>query len=246
MSSDCSRTLDRAWPSLAVRAHGRVRLPISGSIVLPLVVVAIALAFIAGARVLPALRGTASTCSRSPASRGRSGRSPSSRCRSSRTRRSTPIVRLTGALVILSAALVTAAARRGLAGNGRASPGGGLTVAHARSLGDRGSRCRGVPARRCSLSRARPDFPSRTDCTLPPTGEGELQVVFGYRDSEIEALELRDRVLAVGFLGTEIARDGCGRVRVAVDDVPSLEVGEEVIRRGATVGLEPTLEQEPQ
>lgn len=90
-----------------------------------------------------------------------------------------------------------------------------------------------------------PEFPSRDDCALAPTGEGEYQVVFGYRDSELEARELRDHVLAVGFQGTEIARDGCGRVRVAVDDVPTREVGEEVIRQARTVGLEPTLEQEP-
>lgn len=90
-----------------------------------------------------------------------------------------------------------------------------------------------------------PDFPSRDDCVVAPTGEGEYQVVFGYRESELEALELRDRALAVGFQGTEIARNACGRVRVAVDDIPSLEVGEEVIREARTVDLDPTLEQEP-
>ncbi len=89
-----------------------------------------------------------------------------------------------------------------------------------------------------------PAFPSRDDCVLAPTDEGEYQVVFGYRESELEALELRDRALAVGFQGTEIARDGCGRVRVAVDDIPSREVGEEVIRQALTVDLDPTLEQE--
>ncbi len=89
-----------------------------------------------------------------------------------------------------------------------------------------------------------PSFPSRTDCAVAPTGEGEYQVVFGYRDSELEAIELRDQALAVGFQGTEIARDGCGRVRVAVDDIPSIEVGEEVIREARTVDLDPTLEQE--
>jgi hypothetical protein len=91
-----------------------------------------------------------------------------------------------------------------------------------------------------------PNFPSREDCVLEPTGEGEYQVVFGYRESELEALELRDQALAVGFEGTEISRDGCGRVRVAVDDIPTREVGEEVIRQARTVGLDPTLEQEPQ
>lgn len=89
-----------------------------------------------------------------------------------------------------------------------------------------------------------PNFPSREDCVLAPTGEGEYQVVFGYSDSELEALELRDQVLAVGFQGAEVARNACGRVKVFVDDVPSREVGEEVIREARTVGLEPTLERE--
>ncbi len=89
-----------------------------------------------------------------------------------------------------------------------------------------------------------PDFPSREDCVLAPTGEGEYQVVFGYSDSELDALELRDQVLAVGFQGAEVARNACGRVKVFVDDVPSREVGEEVIREARTVGLEPTLERE--
>ena len=89
-----------------------------------------------------------------------------------------------------------------------------------------------------------PAFPTRTDCVLAPTGEGEYRVVFGYRDSELEALELRDQAVAVGFQGTEAARDACGRVRVSVDDIPSIEVGEEVIREARTVDLDPTLEQE--
>ncbi len=89
-----------------------------------------------------------------------------------------------------------------------------------------------------------PAFPSRTDCAVAPTAEGEYQVVFGYRDSERDALELRDEALAVGFQGTEIMADGCGQVRVLVNDIPSREVGEEVIREARTVGLDPTLEQE--
>jgi hypothetical protein len=89
-----------------------------------------------------------------------------------------------------------------------------------------------------------PDFPSRDDCVLAPTDKGEYEVVFGYSDSELEARELRDRALAVGFQGAEIARNGCGRVKVFVDDIPSREVGEEVIREARTVDLDPTLEQE--
>ena len=91
-----------------------------------------------------------------------------------------------------------------------------------------------------------PEFPSRQDCVSPATGEGEgeVEVVFGYRDSEREAAELQARVEALGFTGTNLERDGCGRVRVSVDDVPSREVGEKVIREAQSVGLEPTLEQE--
>ena len=89
-----------------------------------------------------------------------------------------------------------------------------------------------------------PDFPSRDDCSPRPTGEGELEVVFGYRESELEALGLQKEVLTLGFTGTEVERDGCGRVRVSVDDIPSREAGEEVVREARSVGLEPTLEQE--
>ena len=89
-----------------------------------------------------------------------------------------------------------------------------------------------------------PDFPSRDDCAVEVTGAGEYEVVFGYRDSNREALALQARVNEVGFTGTSVESDGCGRVRVSVDDVPTREVGEEVIRQARTVGLEPTLEQE--
>jgi len=56
---------------------------------------------------------------------------------------------------------------------------------------------------------------------------------------------LRDRSLEVGFQGTEAAQDGCGRVRVAVDGIPSIAVGEEIVREARTVGLAPTLELDP-
>ena len=89
-----------------------------------------------------------------------------------------------------------------------------------------------------------PAFPSRTDCVVAPTGEGEYRVVFGYRDSELEARGAarpgtRGRVSGHRDLERRV-RSG----RVAVDDIPSREVGEEVIRQARTVDLDPTLEQE--
>jgi hypothetical protein len=89
-----------------------------------------------------------------------------------------------------------------------------------------------------------PDFPARSDCSRPPDGEGELQVVFGYRDSERDALELQGQVETLGFTGSDVQRDACGRVRVVVDDVPSRDVGEEVVREAESVGLSPILEDE--
>ena len=89
-----------------------------------------------------------------------------------------------------------------------------------------------------------PEFPTRDDCVVEVTGEGEYEVVFGYRDSRRDARELQAQVEGVGFTGTDVEDDGCGRLRVSVDDVPSREVGEEVVRQARTVGLEPTLEQE--
>lgn len=88
-----------------------------------------------------------------------------------------------------------------------------------------------------------PRFPSRDDCVRPATVDGDIDAVFGYFDSEQEAVVLRDRALAVGFQGTEIEGNGCGRVRVAVGGIPTLDVGRELAEEAHTVGLDITLEQ---
>ena len=93
-----------------------------------------------------------------------------------------------------------------------------------------------------TLAGGKPRFPSAYDCVQAPVEGQRVLVVFGYRDTYPEAILLRNRALAVGFLGMEAAQDGCGRVRVFVDDVPTIAVGEEVIREAGTVDLEPTLE----
>jgi len=88
-----------------------------------------------------------------------------------------------------------------------------------------------------------PRFPSRDECVRPATEDGDIDAVFGYFDSEREAIVLRDRALGVGFLGTEIQWNGCGRVRVAVGGVPTLDVGHQLAEEARAVGLEVTLEQ---
>jgi hypothetical protein len=93
-----------------------------------------------------------------------------------------------------------------------------------------------------TLARGMPSFPTRDDCVRPATADGDIDAVFGYFDSESEAREMRDRALAVGFQGTELEMNGCGRVRVAVGGIPTLEVGREFVEQARSVGFEVSLE----
>ena len=88
-----------------------------------------------------------------------------------------------------------------------------------------------------------PRFPSRDECVRPATEDGDIVAVFGYFDSEREAVLLRDRARGAGFQGTEIQGNGCGSVRVAVGGIPTLDVGHELVAEARSVGFEVTLEQ---
>jgi len=88
-----------------------------------------------------------------------------------------------------------------------------------------------------------PTFPSRSDCVHTARADGDLEVVFGYFDSEVEAKPLLDKVLAVGFKGSQLELNACGQVKVAVHGIPTLKVGREVMGEARSVGLSPTLEQ---
>ena len=94
-----------------------------------------------------------------------------------------------------------------------------------------------------TLARGEPSFPTRDDCVRPATTDGDIDGVFGYFDSEGEAATVRDRALEVGFIGTELAWNGCGRVRVAVGGIPTLAVGRDFVEEAHTVGFDVTLEQ---
>lgn len=86
-------------------------------------------------------------------------------------------------------------------------------------------------------------FPSRDECVYPATQDGDIDAVFGYFDSERDAVAERDRALGVGFQGAETELNGCGRVRVFVGGIPTLEVGREFAEEARAVGFEVTLEQ---
>lgn len=88
-----------------------------------------------------------------------------------------------------------------------------------------------------------PTFPTRDDCVRPATSDGNIDAVFGYFDDELEAAAVRDRALGVGFTGTELAWNACGRVRVAVGGIPTLDVGREFVEQARGVGFDITLEQ---
>ena len=93
------------------------------------------------------------------------------------------------------------------------------------------------------LATGNPSFPARDDCVHPAMTDGDIDAVFGYFDTEREAAEMRDRALEVGFVGTELVWNGCGRLRVAVSGIPTLAVGREFVEESRSVGLEVTLEQ---
>ncbi len=86
-------------------------------------------------------------------------------------------------------------------------------------------------------------FPTRDECVRPATADGEIDAVFGYFDTELEAAPVLQRALDVGFQGTDMTWNGCGRVRVAVGGIPTLEVGQEFVEQARTVDFEVTLEQ---
>ena len=64
-----------------------------------------------------------------------------------------------------------------------------------------------------------PRFPSRSDCVHTARADGDLEVVFGYFDSEADAKPLLDKVLAVGFKGSQLELNACGQVKVAVHGI---------------------------
>jgi hypothetical protein len=89
-----------------------------------------------------------------------------------------------------------------------------------------------------------PVFISARACVAGSTQDRDVRVVVGYADSYSEARDLRRRASSAGLGNVDVARDGCGRLRVYVDDVASVDVSRALgIARKAA--LEPTLEADP-
>jgi hypothetical protein len=93
-----------------------------------------------------------------------------------------------------------------------------------------------------TLARGTPRFPSSEECVRPAVDGRPVDLVFGRFDDPAEATALRERVLSVGFEGTQMLPDGCGRWKVVLLNVPSVDIAREVQAEAATVDLAPTLE----
>jgi hypothetical protein len=84
-------------------------------------------------------------------------------------------------------------------------------------------------------------FPSASDCTHAPSGNGSVLVVFGHESSYPDALRLQSRAIAAGAGPVRSVEDGCGRVRVYVAATSRAE-GEQIVQRVSTTGLSAKLE----
>ena len=91
------------------------------------------------------------------------------------------------------------------------------------------------------------DFPSTDDCVrLASEGEtGELDLVFGRRDTVAEAEALLEQVRGVGYVDAELQGDGCLRWKVLYDGIESYAQGVSSAEQAHGAGLEAWLEIEP-
>ncbi len=83
-------------------------------------------------------------------------------------------------------------------------------------------------------------FPSRDDCVrLASEGDaGELDLVFGRRDTVAEAERLLEQVRGVGYVDAELQGDGCLRWKVLYDGIESYEQGASSAEQAHGAGLE--------
>ena len=93
-----------------------------------------------------------------------------------------------------------------------------------------------------TLASGSPRFPSDAECVRPALNDQPIDLVYGRFDDPESAAEARDRIVAVGFTGTEVLPDGCGSWKVVLEGVPSLEIAREIQAEAATVDLSATLE----
>jgi hypothetical protein len=94
-----------------------------------------------------------------------------------------------------------------------------------------------------TLTGGSPRFPTRDECAQPAhAGDEEIEVVYGRFDDPAAANELLSRVVALGFVGTELAFEACGRWKIRYDSIDSFDQGQALADEARKVGLDPRVE----
>ena len=90
-------------------------------------------------------------------------------------------------------------------------------------------------------------FPSPADCVhVAARGAGgNLDLVFGRRDTPRQAERLLARVRGVGYVDAEVRPDGCGRWKVLYDGIESYPQGASSAAEARRAGLPARLEVAP-
>lgn len=86
-----------------------------------------------------------------------------------------------------------------------------------------------------------PSFPGTAGCVAEPVAGASVRVVVGYADSYPEAIAMQEQARSAGLPAAEAGQDGCGRLRVSVDDLtPTMAQG--LLAAAQSGGLSPTVE----
>ena len=90
-------------------------------------------------------------------------------------------------------------------------------------------------------------MPTVSDCVrkASPGATGNLDLVFGRRDTPAEAAELLAQVRGVGYGDAEMRLDGCGRFEVLYDGIESYAQGASSPAEARGAGFEARLELGP-
>jgi hypothetical protein len=90
-----------------------------------------------------------------------------------------------------------------------------------------------------------PSLPGPGDCVLAPRPQRMVRLVVGHAGSYPDAMELSRRARRAGLRSVEMGQDGCGRVRVFVDDIGTVAAASRLAATARAAGLESTLELDP-
>jgi len=88
-------------------------------------------------------------------------------------------------------------------------------------------------------------FPGTAGCDAAPVEGADVRLVVGYADSYPEATAMQARARVAGLDDVEATQDGCGRLRIYVDDLPSMAAANELLVEAQAAGLRPTVELDP-